>query len=60
YGGSYEEMYTVNSAMNYFSKLVHEVNRVEWGKENIKHDTSHFDIASIAFYHNLIFVEKSH
>ena len=58
YGGSLSEMYTVNSAMNYFSKLTHHVNRSEWHNETVKADGHHFDVASIAFYHNLIFIEK--
>jgi hypothetical protein len=59
YGGSLPEMYTVNSAMNYFSKMTHHVNRSEWHNEAVKEYGHQFDVASIAFYHNLIFIEKS-
>lgn len=59
YEGSTSEMDTVNSAMNYFIQRVHSVNRSEWRKEELKKEIPDQGIASIAFYHNLIFIIKN-
>ncbi len=59
YEGSTKEMDTVSSAMNYFIQRVHEVNKSEWLKEDLEKEIRDSDIASIAFYHNLIFVQKT-
>jgi len=59
YEGSTHEMDTVTSAMNYFIQRIHAVNRKEWIKDELKNDLPDEGIASIAFYHNLIFIRKS-
>ncbi|MFZ1676123.1 MAG: hypothetical protein WAT91_02555 [Saprospiraceae bacterium] len=56
--GSTKEMNTVSSAMNYFIHKVHHVNKAEWIKEDLQKDYPADDIASISFYHNLIFITK--
>ena len=59
YEGSTREMDTVNSAMNYFIQRIHAVNRKEWKKEDLTKVIPDQGIASIAFYHNLIFIVKA-
>jgi hypothetical protein len=56
--GSTVDMDSIPSAMNYFIKRIHGVNRAEWHKENKPIDIPDQEIGSIAFYHNLIFVVK--
>jgi demethylmacrocin O-methyltransferase len=56
--GSTKEMDTVNSAMNYFINKVHHVNKSEWIKEDFQKEYPDDGIASISFYHNLIFITK--
>lgn len=56
--GSTAAMDTIPSAMNYFIKRVHGLNRIEWQSEEVPVDIPDQGIASIAFYHNLIFVVK--
>ncbi len=56
--GSTKEMDTVNSAMNYFINKVHHVNKSEWIKEDFQKEYHADEIASISFYHNLIFITK--
>ncbi len=56
--GSTKEMDTIPSAMNYFINKVHGVNQSEWLKEELEKEIHENDIASIAFYHNLIIVVK--
>jgi len=58
YEGSTAEMNTIPSSMNYFIHRVHGVNRSEWLDEGKPVDIPDQGIASIAFYHNLIFVVK--
>ena len=57
--GSTSSMESIPSAMNYFIKRVHGVNRSEWQSEEIPVDIPDQGIESIAFYHNLIFIVKS-
>ena len=56
--GSTAEMNSIPSAMNYFIKRVHGVNRSEWLEESRPIDSPDQGIGSIAFYHNLIFIVK--
>ena len=56
--GSTEEMESIPSAMNYFIKRVHGINRSEWLDVGKLVDTPDQGIGSRAFYHNLIFVVK--
>lgn len=56
--GSTTDMDRVPSAMNYFLQRVHGVNRSEWLKEESAPNLPDDGIASIAFYHNLIFVTR--
>jgi cephalosporin hydroxylase len=56
--GSTAEMNTVTSAMNYFIKRIHAVNRTEWRKDELHPDLPDEGIDSISFYHNLIFIKK--
>ncbi len=56
--GSTKKMDTIPSAMNYFIDKVHHVNRTEWIKEDLQKEYPADEIASISFYHNLIFVVK--
>ncbi|HUR32017.1 MAG TPA: class I SAM-dependent methyltransferase [Saprospiraceae bacterium] len=58
YGGSSKEMKTVNSAMNYFIDLVHEVNRAKWKNEEWERERTAWGLSSIAFYRNLILIKK--
>ena len=58
YEGSTAQMKSVPSAMNYFIERVHAVNSTEWLKDETHPDLPDQGIASIAFYHNLIFVIK--
>lgn len=57
--GSTTEMDTIPSSMNYFISRVHSINRSEWIKEDLQHEMPEDDIASISFYHNLIFIVKN-
>jgi len=54
--GSTADMDTIPSAMNYFIKRVHAVNRTEWMKDELQPDLPDEGIGSISFYHNLIFI----
>jgi hypothetical protein len=56
--GSTKEMDSIPSAMNYFINRVHSVNKTEWEKEDLQKEIPQEDIASISFYHNLIFITK--
>jgi demethylmacrocin O-methyltransferase len=56
--GSTSDMHRVPSAMNYFINRVHQVNQSEWLPEERPVDLPDDEIASIAFYHNLIFVVR--
>ena len=56
--GSTTDMKQVPSAMNYFIQRVHGVNRSEWLMDESHPDLADEGIASIAFYHNLIFLMK--
>lgn len=56
--GSTSAMDSVDSAMNYFIKRVHAVNRQEWLAEEKGTDIPDEGIGSISFYHNLIFVTR--
>ena len=58
YEGSTTEMHTVASAMNYFIKRIHDINRVEWRDSKQKVGEIGKMIDSIGFYHNLIVVVK--
>src|SRR5688572_29079055 len=58
YEGSTAEMNSVNSAMNYFIRRVHHVNKTDWIKDDLKKEMPQDDIAAIAFYHNLIIIQK--
>ncbi len=56
--GSTSEMEKVPSAMNYFIQRVHAINRGEWLGDESRPDIPDQGIASVAFYHNLIFIVK--
>ncbi len=56
--GSTKEMDTVDSSMNYFINRIHHVNKSEWIKEDLQKEYPAVGIASISFYHNLIFITK--
>ncbi len=56
--GSTSGMDSVDSAMNYFIKRVHGVNRQEWLQDEAHPDLPDEGIGSISFYHNLIFITK--
>lgn len=56
--GSTSAMDSVDSAMNYFLKRVHAVNRQEWLAEEKGPDIPDEGIGSISFYHNLIFITR--
>ncbi len=56
--GSTSGMNSVHSAMNYFIKQVHAVNRQEWLVEEQAPDIPDEGIGSISFYHNLIFITR--
>lgn len=58
YEGSLKEMHTTPSSMNYFRDLIHEVNRKDSWPTDLQNQASGFQITSIAFYHNLILIEK--
>ncbi|MEO6133409.1 MAG: class I SAM-dependent methyltransferase [Saprospiraceae bacterium] len=58
YEGSTREMDTIPSAMNYFIHRIHEVNKTDWLKQDLPKEYPADDIASLAFYHNLIFIVK--
>jgi hypothetical protein len=57
--GSTKEMESISSAMNYFINMVHIVNKTEWVKEDLRNEIPAEEIASISFYHNLIFIVKN-
>jgi demethylmacrocin O-methyltransferase len=57
--GSTTKMDQVHSAMNYFIRRVHAINRPEWIKEENPPEIPDQGIASISFFHNLIFVVKA-
>ena len=52
--GSTSGMESVPSAMNYFIKRVHGLNRQEWLKDEEHPKLPDEGIGSISFYHNLI------
>lgn len=56
--GSTAEMDSIPSAMNYFIRRIHEVNKTEWLKDDLQKELPTDDISAIAFYHNLIFIKK--
>ncbi len=56
--GSTKDMDTIPSAMNYFIKRVHEVNRIEWKESDRQVDEIGQMIETISFYHNLIIIGK--
>lgn len=56
--GSTAEMRSVPSAMNYFIKRVHTVNRQEWLQDEQHPELPEEGIGSISFYHNLIFITR--
>jgi demethylmacrocin O-methyltransferase len=58
YEGSTAAMDTIPSAMNYFIRRVHAINRAEWLTDESHPELPDQGIASISFYHNLIFVVK--
>jgi len=59
YEGSTSEMETVNSAMNYFIRRVHLVNRADWIKEDGTWVILPDEIATLAFYHDIIIITRS-
>ena len=59
YEGSTSEIDTVNSAMNYFIRRVHLVNRAEWINKDIAWSIPQDEIAALVFYHNLIFIKHN-
>ncbi len=59
YEGSTREMHSVDSIMNYFIQRVHALNQVEWIKEDAPDLPANNEIDAIAFYHNLIFIQKT-
>lgn len=56
--GSTESMMEIPSAINYFAKRIHGLNRKEWLKDEPTPDIPDQAIASVAFYHNLIIVVR--
>ena len=57
--GSTQMMKEIPSSMNHIIKMIHDVNRSEWIKEDVPQGVVASPVECIAFYHNLIFVVKS-
>jgi hypothetical protein len=56
--GSTSNMFEANTAMNYFIQRIHVVNRADWAKDEKQPHIPDQGIASISFYHNMIFIVK--
>ena len=59
YGGDSSNLDNPNTTMNFFKNFIDYVNDKEYDKKIISDLQSYFDINSIHFYHNIIFIYKS-
>lgn len=60
YGGNSIDLENPNTLMNFFKKFPDYINHEEIHTNNNRTNILYYDIESIHFYHNLIFIHKKY